>query len=398
MRAVERTLLLNLLLGVTLFGVVELVYSALAWLFFPSPDIWIFEEVGRTVRFDAIRGYTLTRTPSRFARITHGDIEYVGEFRGNAEGMPDRDDFTPERPPGAVGRYAVFGDSFSSAQFLATNWPDRAEDLLRDAGMALELLNFSTHGGGLANWVRNLQGILAQDKYEVDGLIFAVYGDDLERKFTLAEGRHRERFSFARVPDWNPADYPRTYAQARDLLERHEIRTAYILNREEFEAALAGDWEPERFWEFRLLKAAGFHLSRLWQAIQDHIAGRLQADKALSRFNRGQLRHIETIRQYAASRNLPVWIVLVPGQEQAAGEPDPGDDLTREFATRTGAEFIDGRLAFAGFEPDALQDLWFGYDEHWNQAGSDAFAAFMATYLLRMTRARQLLPAEPSIP
>ncbi|MGD2111958.1 MAG: hypothetical protein PVI50_01145 [Gammaproteobacteria bacterium] len=397
MRTAGRVLLLNLLFAVLLVGLVELVYSSLAWLFVTPGNIWIFEDIGRTVRFDPVRGYTLTRTPARFARIIDGDIEYVGTFRGNAQGMPDRDDFTPERPPGIARRYAVFGDSYSSAQYLAINWPDRTEDLLMAAGAPIELLNFSTHGAGLANWVSNLEGILAQDNYLVDGLIFAVFGDDLRRRFTLADGRDRERFSFGHVEGWNPAGYPQTRAEAGELLASHEISTAYILSSSEFDAALTGDWEPERFWEFKVLNAAAFHGSRLWQAVHRHFAVRPGPRPAKSHFGQGQLRHIDAIRDYAAARDLPVWVIHIPDLEQAAGKAEPGYAASREFARRLAAVFIDGRQAFAGFPPEALPDLWFEHDKHWNQAGSNAFAGFMAEHLLRRAAAGGTQATAPSI-
>jgi hypothetical protein len=381
MSTVGRTLLANLFIGVVLVGLVELVYSGLAWIFFSPTDVWIFENVGRTVRFDAVRGYELTRTPSRFARITRGTVVYVGAFQGNAQGMPDRDDFSVERPPRTSRRYAVFGDSYTSAQYIARNWPDRTEDLLHDVDLVIELLNFSTHGGGLANWVRNLNGILAKDNYEVDGLIFAENGDDLERMFTVADGRDRDRFAFGRVAGWNAASYPKTYEDARDLLDGHEIKSAYILSRAEFESALADDWKPTRFWEFKVATAAAFHLPRLWRAVQRHISAWSDAGARKSRFSPGQLRQIDAIKDYAGHRNIPVKVIHVPGLNQVAHEPDVLHEQAEEFAQRLNAEFIDGRKAFDGVERDELYHFWFRNDEHWNQAGSDAFAAFMAEQL-----------------
>lgn len=395
MHTTGRTVLLNLALGILLLGVVELVYSALAWLFIPPADLWIFEEVGRTIRFDPVRGYTLTRIPSRFARLIDGRIEYVGVFQGNAQGMPDRDDFSSEHPPQITRRYAVFGDSYTSAQYLATNWPERTEELLRAAGTTVELLNISTHGAGLANWVSNLEGILARDEYAVDGLLFAVFDDDLQRRFTLADGRDRERLSFGHVAGWDPATYPRTRAEAGELLERHEINTTYILDSDTFEAALAGDWRPERRWEFKVWNAALFHGTRLWQAVQRLLAARPRT--AESRFDAGQLRLINTIREYAVSRDLPVWVVRVPGLDEATGKPGRWYAETREFARRLAAGFIDGRRAFAGLNPARLQDLWFVNDGHWNQAGSDLFAAFMAERLLHDVRPAGAGPGDPLI-
>ena len=80
----------NIVAYVLLAELTELLYSTFAWLFLPPDDIWIYENVGQTVQFDPVRGYTLARTPSRFARISNGEIEYVGRFSGNARGLCDQ--------------------------------------------------------------------------------------------------------------------------------------------------------------------------------------------------------------------------------------------------------------------------------------------------------------------
>jgi len=81
-------------------------------------SVFIFEESGKPLRFDPVRGYRLSTVPSRFARKTNGVIEFVGELRGNNQGFADRDDFSPERDATGIKRLAVFGDSFTAAQFI----------------------------------------------------------------------------------------------------------------------------------------------------------------------------------------------------------------------------------------------------------------------------------------
>ncbi len=98
------------------------------------------------MQFDPIRGYRLTTTPSRFARVVNGEIDYIGVLKGNQQGFPDRDDFSIQRPASINKRYLVFGDSFTAAQYIKTNWPDRLED--RYPGF--QMLNLSTDGGSQA--------------------------------------------------------------------------------------------------------------------------------------------------------------------------------------------------------------------------------------------------------
>jgi len=363
---------INVLVGVVLLVLCELLYSTLIWLFFPPTNLWIYEDAGQAIRFDPVRGYRLGPRPARFARITRSKLEYVGSFRGNAQGLADRDDFAVECPPGDARRYAVLGDSFSSAQFIRRNWPDTVEDMSARSVQRLQLLNFSVHGGGLANWASMTEGLLEKDGYCLDGLIFAVYEDDLERTFTIADGRQRSRMGFARVPGWDSAQYPHSFNEARALIDAQEIKATYILTSREFDAALAGDWKPQRSWDFKLYRAFSYLARQWWEGRESAPAPALSP---------GQLRLIEGMRTFSQARGLPVLVVYLPGREQAAGNAGRHLPQIRHFAELMNAAFVDGREAFAGLEGDALQQLWFEHDAHWNQAGSDRFAAYMSRQL-----------------
>jgi hypothetical protein len=138
------------------YVVLEVIASTVAWVSWWDTSLWLFEDSGRTLRFDPIHGYRLTGTPSRFLRKTNGLLEYVGTVRGNSEGFADRDDFGPKRSRAGVPRIAVFGDSFTAGQNLGQNWPDRAEDVARERGRPVELLNFAVSGGGACQLVEHL--------------------------------------------------------------------------------------------------------------------------------------------------------------------------------------------------------------------------------------------------
>ena len=123
-------------------------YYGFSW---AGTSLFLFDESSKTVHFDSIRGYMLTKQPSRWTRITNGTVEFVGWMKGNSQGFPSRTDFGPARPDGSTRRIAVLGDSFSAAEYLDTNWPDRTQALAEASGEKLQLLNFSLDGIGLAN-------------------------------------------------------------------------------------------------------------------------------------------------------------------------------------------------------------------------------------------------------
>lgn len=376
-RRLLRVLAINLLVLVGIYGAAELLYSS--WRYaFPAPDsLWVFEDVGRTMQFDPVRGYRLTATPSRFTRITQGQIEYIGTFRGNAQGFPDRDDFGPARTAAHTPRYAVFGDSFTAGQYLAENWPDRVEDMVRRNGGRLELLNFSVDGGGLANWASILQAIVQAQRYELDGLVFAVCCNDLDRPFAFTDNRGRSRYAFAYAPGWDAASQPQALdARAQALLQASEKPSSIIVDSAGFDEVLKGRVPPPASrWRFELtgmLRSLAGQYRRRWQ----------QAADPPPLFEDGQLRLIAGIHAFVRERRLPVTVVFIGDRDDTLQREDHRHvRQAREFARLLGADFVDGRHAFDGVDEARLRQLWLPFDGHWGLGGSDVFAAYMVREL-----------------
>ena len=343
-----------------------------------SSSFWIFEDSGKTIHFDRIRGYTLTDEPSRFARVTNGTLEYLGTLKGNNYGFPDRDDYSPEMRPQVDRRFAVFGDSFTAAQYLEKNWPDELEDLAKATpDREFELLNFSTDGGGLANWWSNLIHILKAEEFEVGGLIFAVHGGDLNRGFSFAEHRGYGTHMFGRSSSWNPETWPKTLAEASDELEE---LPGYILSSIPFEHALssrslhidepAAKSPTEYLWIF----------SRLY-AIADNInfsSSSREPEYNHRELTSGQLALIADIKRYITSRNVSAIVLHVPSRTELILQDDFGwKEQAKEFATALDGIFVDGSEAFKGLKSREIRAHWLPHDGHWNQSGSDRFARFV---------------------
>ena len=347
---------------------VEIGYSTLYRLGIVAPpeSIFIQEETEETILFDPVRGYRITEKPARLARITQGELEFLGTFRGNNEGFPDRDDFHPNREQKDKKRFAVFGDSFTAAQFLDTNWPDRAEDLL---GEDIELLNFSLDGGGLANWWSVLFRHIAKESYDLDGVIFAVFEEpefgDLYRGFTISDHRDSIANSF-RFKTWEPGTWPKTYEEAVPFFRELPI---HILSREKFQATLDGTWHPE--------------LPRPWALYgAKQLLGLFRTpeadEKPANRFTFGdpQQKLAREIAKYCNEQKLTVIVVRIP-QREALIDGSPTMEDTRLFAEILDGTLFDGADAFTGLGENEIRNLFFPYDGHWNQNGSDRFAEFM---------------------
>lgn len=284
MKAISKIALINALVLVALYVAAEGVYSLIAY-FTPSGSVWIAEDAGRTVRFDPVMGHTLSPSPARYARITRGVMQYIGTLQGNAQGFPDRDDFTVERPGPGYRRYAVFGDSFTAGQFLSRNWPDRAEDMFLARGRRIQLLNFSGDGWGPGNWASIIRGLLRQTPYALDGLIFAVWQSDLMRRFANTDLRGRERRAGAMAPSWNPNSHPRTLEQARKGLEGRGPLSSRIVSTEEFNEILKGKPVQEPEWRFALTKRLKEDV--YWPAAR-YVARWLNGDAASDKAPRGR--------------------------------------------------------------------------------------------------------------
>ncbi|MFN0195651.1 MAG: hypothetical protein ACKVT0_02840 [Planctomycetaceae bacterium] len=340
--------------------------------------LMVYENSDRTLRFDPVRGCFLATTPSRFTRVVEGEHEYVGVMRGNAQGFPDRDDFEIQRKTPEQRRIAVFGDSFTAAQYLERSWPDAVEDRVRPQGTDLELLNFSVDGGGLINWWSVLTRHLPEAEYDLDGIIFAVYADDLSRRFFIADHEREKAPLIGRIPFGDPSKLPTTFEQARPHLSSSGI----IVATDVFERILAGANIRTRYWSPYLLTNYDFWVRR-------------QQNEQMLRVVRQSLKahplhkqYVTEIHDFIQQRQIPVLVVHVPQPEELLAEMVYQEHaaLTQEFAKNIGAEWLDGCVPYRDLKPEQIRENWFQSDPHWNQQGSDRFAEFVAKHLLTWPR------------
>ncbi len=361
-------------------------------MFDTARDGWFFEEAGKTIQFDPVIGYRLTSTPSRTLKIAEGQIEYEGVFRGNNQGFQDRDDFYPERPKGNPFRVAVLGDSFSTEQFMAVNWPDRVEDLAKASPGArpLQMLNFSLYSGGLVNWRNILLERIEKEGYDIDLLVIPVFANDLFRPFMLLEARDTRKLLIGQA-GLDPDKLPGTLKEARPLLSESD---GYILTASEWQRLHAEGWHPElpRPAHFYLAEHASFlvllgvqRVQSLFEPTEEVVSaipmpGESQyvPDPALQRgrFTAAHARLINDIRQSLHRKTVPVMVVRVPDRDELLYGLNPAGNV-EEFAELLGAPLIDGSQAFFALESEERKAQYFPYDGHWNQGGSDHFARFM---------------------
>jgi hypothetical protein len=374
----KKKLLFALGVVVAAYLVVETIVSVYGWFNWWGNSILILEDTKRTVQFDPVLGYRVNSIPARSARITNGQIEYVGILRGNAQGFAGWQDTGPKRQEPFIRRIAVFGDSFTDGHFLGRSWPERAQDLTRERGQPVQFLNFAQTGAGLANWSSILTKVVKAKDYEIDGIIFSVWESDLRRPFTMwtmPESRGTcPRMLFGRSTGWDPNTYPTSLAEATPYLKDED---RYLLPSEEFEQTLQGKWPSSIPRNFQLVLAA-----RVWHFLQTRI-GRGASPPPRSA-DEGYDRLVDDIRRYVEAKHLPVLVVHLPTRENLlAGTGSSNNDFhdTKAFAKALGAQFLDGSDLFAGMNRREIRANFLPYDGHWNQVGSDRFAELIVEHL-----------------
>ena len=382
------------------FGLAETIITALYLRGDIEPrSIWVHATDNRAaaVQYDPVLGYHLNSTPTKMMIIgSNGSIESSGTFRGNNLGAPDNDDFSPNRGPDNRKRFVVLGDSFTSGLYMERSWPDVAETLSQQDNSPIELLNFSIDGGGLANWQQVLTRIIVADDYDIDGIIFAVYGTDLSRPFTFWDQVIPGYNQPMRLGRWPDFDVRQPGAIGRDQLE--PLDTWQVVSSQVFDQYLSGQRRPPISRPFRLYLTGKCRalLSTLFQ--HDGESGQLL--ESLQHLPDAELffhdrRHvISRIEDALQKQRLPALVVHIPYREvllARAGVPSENMAFylesvgqsweTQAFAKLIHADFVDGSEAFKDCSVAEIRDNWLPIDGHWNQAGAERFAKFLAPIL-----------------
>ena len=184
-------------------------------------------------------GMRISSVPRRQARITGNTVEWIGTRKGNNWGYSDKDDFVMEKNPGTL-RIAVFGDSFTDAQYLDISWPDKVEEIAGESDRNLELYNFAFNGAGLGNWWYSLRFDIHSRDWDFDAFVFAVASSDLYRGLEY-DGKRYVWEDLGRIFDG------RGYLAKMPIEEKPGAAwsvPSFYVDTKVFEAAISGNWSP----------------------------------------------------------------------------------------------------------------------------------------------------------
>ncbi|REJ68549.1 MAG: SGNH/GDSL hydrolase family protein [Planctomycetota bacterium] len=366
----RRKWLFSGLIALVTYGVVE---TTLTWLYLRGtldPELlWVIEQVNEKghITSDDVLGYRLSATPARTASITtRGVIEEIGELRGNNFGFPDRDDYPVEKARPEQTRLLVLGDSFTASPYLQVNWPDRCEELATERGQDIQLINGSLYGGGLSNWWSVVTRFVVEKELEIDGVVFVVFVNDLDRKFEICDDAYHREVADPRSQlacGYSDSFDPETYGDIRvQFLSR-----SFVVTPEVFDQLAAGEWRPDYRRDFKLY-VLGTAVRSIGSWFPESTSSPEMPATARDWFLDEQLVLIDEMAQVFRERKLPVAVVHFP----------IGSDIgkAQALASLLGARYLNALDSFAGLSEDERQ-AYFMSDGHWNQKGSDRFADWM---------------------
>jgi len=240
--------------------------------------------------------------------------------------------------------------------------------------------------------------VLDKKNYQVDALVFPVFANDLFRPFMIFEARNQTKLLIGNA-GWDPEKLPTTLEEAMPLLSPSE---GHILTHTQWQAFMRGEWHPElpRPWQAYMSASLKFLFQIAQQKTGEWLSNPRERfalyqvsrsmnqtpdtdhpvaiDESLSRghFSAQHLRLIHDIKDYAEKNHLPIFVVRVPDKNEAINQlPIAGN--VAEFSEILGAQLLDGADAFSNLTPAQKQALYFPYDGHWNQEGSDRFAHYI---------------------
>ncbi|OPZ99674.1 MAG: hypothetical protein BWY70_00905 [Bacteroidetes bacterium ADurb.Bin408] len=354
------------------YFLVEVVYS---WLYVkkiikPVETLWFHEvtDPGGNFKYDTVAGYRISQTPARYgAVLSDGTLESIGVLKGNNLGFPDKRDFEPQKNNPQLKRIAVFGDSYTASQFTDRSWPDIAEDKIN--GLAYDsvvFMNFSVDGGGLANWHSIIRNIILGEGYQIDAVIFAVMGDDLDRKFMwkndYRQNASDKKLAFNYLGNWQQ----KKAAGFEDVSEVMYMQNYLILDSVQIDAIEKGTWSYDRQRElkpylYEALKKA------LRQINFPKIFRNKQHGSTPSVFEPEQAALIKDLSDAISEMQVPVLTLSLYTNENRC----------QAFAAMMHAAYLSDAGFRQSLETIEEDKIYIKNDGHWKQEGAALYAEYI---------------------
>lgn len=393
-----------LIMALLVYAIGEVTLNALVWTKNLNPIPPTFNHGfgyfnGPCASYDPIRGFRWNPGEHRITKIVNDVVIYDQFFEINNAGIYASQDYLPAKKDSTTLRYLVFGDSFTAAEFLENPWHEQVNRMAAEQGAGFELYAFGVNGGGLVNWHRTFF-LELKDQYDYDGIIFAIFGNDLERDFFVMH--HTDTDGLTGYLDTVPGSAAELLSDLGDELQPYApFKPDEVIDREIADVrqkeARSFDFRPgcyvakaiislpfiviqrRQFDQFmRPLLAPVSEIPEYEDFIQDTEHKTPEYEDLIQDLELKHLQLLDTILEHCQTDQKSIIISTLPYKDALPYQRNNMELITythaKTLANQYGATYIDASKIYESMTPKAAEADFLPYDIHWNQQGSDRFA------------------------
>ncbi len=342
---------------------------------------------------DLIRGYRWHEEDIRLLKVVRGKEVFDNTFRVNNDGYHSGKDYK-KRKAENVKRFIVFGDSYTAAEFLKTPWPDATEGLLQKESTLFypEMYSFALDGIGLSNWHSIFFNEIA-NQYDFDGIILAVYDDDLQRDFFMMYSDSAHVYgSYSEKPPADMRAFETVYKKSMYIAGNIQNETVLNQKRQSKEYSTAENLPVSNLFILHKLYSSLKKIEYDVKKRNSNIDEENDTFYIIDTEPINQLRKPEKIKMlddiigFCKNNNKEVILISVPHIELVRNnvfkrKKSISQKELEYISTRYSLPYFDLYPYFEILPCDSLKQMYLNNDGHWNQQGSDYFAGIVARLL-----------------
>ena len=342
---------------------------------------------------DSISGFRWMDDSAVSLKICRGAIVFHQAIKPNKAGFISPCEFEPHKKDTSVFRWLIFGDSFTDGYFLSRNWPTQVNDILKGQNKRIELHSFALNGSGIKTWARELEW-LNKMNYEYDGVIIACFGNDLAREDFIMEHSGENCYFGWTDLDKNNRDTvlqkektildPGSNANIRDILSGKYANCGFRLFLPYYLHIL--------YKEIRQLVTLKFQTQELFDKYIFANNNDRKTDSVIMMNKYGPDKMSAMVKMLTGcnQRSKKIMLVSIPdskGLETSKTYNDIQLNIELKWIASQYKAVVEDGYGFMDNKNPGQQFL--KYDGHWNQYGSDRFAAQISKVIIKESKIGQ---------
>jgi hypothetical protein len=385
----------NILLSIQSFMLIWILAEFLIFLYFSifvidSNRLSLLLMSENPITYDCISGYKYRGEKVRFIRLHDGETIFDNTFVVNNNGYVSSKDYMPKKNE-EVYRFIVFGDSFTSAEYLVQNWPSRIEENMNSTNDSIcyEFYSFALSGIGIANWEKQFWKEIV-DIYEFDAIIFAIFGDNLQRDQLIAYSDEYGCYynyissdidcaNYKDFLDSEPEVFTKSENEIDDFLRNQDAKQ--LFNYESFVFPYIADilysrlsaYEAKIKWDVKMRDLYSYDSINL-----------VNHNNTLN--NNSLWKFFISVKSYCEPLNTPIIFVTIPVLDLIMLNKSQEKENLLQIELKYIVDsldfyFYDSYPTFGSLDSLSIENFFFQHDPHWNQSGSDFFEQNFRHYL-----------------